>query len=162
MSTLYTPLNQYYVVMEVAPKYWANPESLKEIYLHPAAVNATSGTSQTQSQAIVPLNVVSKAEATNAPLSVNHQGQYPSVTISFNLKPGVSLSDASAAIEKMEQDMKMPATLHGMFSGTLQAFQDSLSSEPILILTALLAVYIVLGMLYESYEHPITNLSTIP
>jgi multidrug efflux pump len=156
VSTLYTPLNQYYVVMEVAPKYWANPASLKQIYLHPAQAPGSL------TQPMVPLNVVSEANATNAPLSVNHQGQYPSVTISFNLKTGVALSDASSAIEKMEQGIGIPPTIHGMFSGTLQAFQDSLSSEPMLILTALLAVYIVLGMLYESYVHPITILSTIP
>jgi multidrug efflux pump len=105
---------------------------------------------------------VAHYQPTTAPLAVNHQGQYPSVTISFNLAPGVALSDASRAITEMEQKMGMPNTIRGMFSGTLQAFQSSLASEPLLILTALMAVYIVLGILYESLIHPITILSTLP
>jgi multidrug efflux pump subunit AcrB len=108
------------------------------------------------------LSAVTHYEPTTAALAVNHQGQFPSVTVSFNLAPGVALSDAAKTIGQMEENLGMPATIHGMFSGTLQAFQSSLSTMPFLIITALLAVYIVLGILYESYIHPITILSTIP
>ena len=150
VSTMYTPLNQYHVVMEVAPQFWQSPEALKDVYVHPA----TGGE--------VPLSAIAHFETKTAPLSVNHQGQFPSVTVSFNLAPGVALSDAVKAITDMEQKMGKPSTIHGMFSGTLQAFQASFSTEPLLIITALLAVYIVLGILYESYIHPITILSTLP
>jgi multidrug efflux pump subunit AcrB len=111
---------------------------------------------------MVPLNAIAHYEPTTAPISVNHQGQFPSVTLSFNLTPGVALSDAIKTIQQMEQTIKMPETIHGSFSGTLQAFQQSLGTEPFLILAALVAVYIVLGILYESYIHPITILSTLP
>jgi len=150
VSTMYTPLNQYYVVMEVAPEYWQNPASLKDIYVHPE----TGGE--------VPLSAITHYEPTTAALAVNHQGQFPSVTVSFNLAPGVALSEAAAAINQMEEGMGMPDTIHAMFSGTLQAYQASLATEPLLIITALLAVYIVLGILYESCIHPITILSTLP
>jgi multidrug efflux pump len=149
-STMYTALNQYYVVMEVAPQFWQSPEGLKDIYIHPA----TGGE--------VPLSAITHYQPTTAPLAVNHQGQFPSVTVSFNLAPGVALSDAAAAIGTMEENLGMPPTVHGMFSGTLQAYQASLDSEPLLIITAILAVYIVLGILYESFIHPITILSTLP
>jgi multidrug efflux pump len=149
-STMYTSLNQYYVVMEVAPQFWQSPEGLKDIYVHPA----TGGE--------VPLSAITHYQPTTAPLAVNHQGQFPSVTVSFNLAPGVALSDAAAAIGKMEENMGMPPTVHGMFAGTLQAYQASLATEPLLIITAILAVYIVLGILYESFIHPITILSTLP
>jgi multidrug efflux pump len=165
VSTMYTPLNQYHVVMEVAPRFWQSPEFLNDVYVHPPSTGATGGTAApgTVSAArVVPLTVVTKFAPSTAPLSLAHQGQFPSVTVSFNLAPGVALSDAAQRIAAMEQSMGMPATIHGMFSGTLQAFQDSLSSEPYLILTALMAVYIVLGILYESYIHPITILSTLP
>ena len=150
VSTMYTALNQYHVVMEVAPEFWQSPKGLEDVYVHPA----TGGE--------VPLTAITHLETVTAPLAVNHQGQFPSVTVSFNLSPGVALSDAANNILKLEQRIGMPATIHGMFSGTLQAFQDSLASEPFLILSALLAVYIVLGILYESYMHPITILSTLP
>jgi multidrug efflux pump len=150
VSTLFTQLNQYHIVMEVEPKFWQSPEGLKEIYLHPAAGG------------VVPLSAIAHYEPTTAPLSVNHQGQFPAVTLSFNLAAGVALSDAVQAINQTEQNIGMPATIHGGFSGTAQAFQSSLASEPLLITTALLAVYIVLGILYESYIHPITILSTLP
>ncbi len=150
VSTMYTSLNQYYVVMEVAPQFWQSPSSLNDVYVHPA----TGGE--------VPLGAITHYEPTTAALAVNHQGQFPSVTVSFNLAPGVALSDASAAITRMEENMGMPATIHAMFSGTLQAYQASLATEPLLIVTALLAVYIVLGILYESCIHPITILSTLP
>jgi multidrug efflux pump len=150
VSTMYTPLNQYYVVMEVAPQFWQNPSALNDVYITP-----TSGSA-------VPLSAVTHFEPKTAPLAVNHQGQFPSVTVSFNLAPGVPLSTATAAIVKMQDKIGMPDTIHGMFSGTMQAFQSSLSTQPMLIITALLAVYIVLGILYESYIHPITILSTLP
>jgi multidrug efflux pump subunit AcrB len=145
-----TPLNQYHVVMEVAPPFWQSPAGLDDIYVHPAAGGE------------VPLTAIMHFEEKTAPLAVNHQGQFPSVTVSFNLAPGVSLSEAAASIVQMERQIGMPESIHGMFAGTLQAFQSSLASEPYLILAALLAVYIVLGILYESYVHPITILSTLP
>jgi multidrug efflux pump len=150
VSTMYTGINQYHVVLEVEPKFWQSPVSLQDVYIRSAQGGA------------VPLSAVARYEPTTAPLAVNHQGQYPSVTVSFNLAPGVSLSDASRAVLDMEQKVGMPNTIRGMFSGTLQAFQSSLSSEPVLIITALLAVYIVLGILYESFIHPITIISTLP
>ncbi len=150
VSTMYKQLNQYHVVMEVEPRYWQSPEGLKEIYLHP------------KSCGIVPLSAVAHYAPATAPLAVNHQGQFPAVTFSFNLAPGVALSDAVQAINQTEQSMGMPPTIHGSFAGTAQAFQSSLASEPFLIVAALLAVYIVLGILYESYIHPITILSTLP
>jgi multidrug efflux pump len=150
VSTMYTGVNQYHVVLEVQPKYWQSPVSLSDVYIRPSQ------------GVVVPLSAVAHYEATTAPLAVNHQGQYPSVTISFNLAPGVALSEASSQILAMEQKMGMPNTIRGMFSGTLQAFQSSLSGELLLVITALLAVYIVLGILYESLIHPITILSTLP
>ena len=150
VSTMYTPLNQYYVVMEVAPQFWQSPEGLKNVYVHPASGGE------------VPLSAITEFQPTTAPLAVNHQGQFPSVTVSFNLTPGIALSDAAQTINAMELKMGMPATIHGMFSGTLEAFQSSLATEPFLVITALMAVYIVLGILYESYVHPITILSTLP
>jgi multidrug efflux pump len=149
-STMYTPLNQYYVVMEVAPEFWQSPGALNDIYV------------SSQTGGAVPLGAIAHFDARTAPLAVNHQGQFPSVTVSFNLGPGVALSDASALINKAKDSLGMPASIHGMFSGTLQAFQTSLASEPFLIATALMAVFIVLGILYESLIHPITILSTIP
>ncbi|MGH9746434.1 MAG: multidrug efflux RND transporter permease subunit [Candidatus Acidiferrales bacterium] len=150
VSTMYTSLNQYHVVMEASPQFWQSPTGLNNVYI------------RTPKGGEVPLSAVAHYEPTTAPLSVNHQGQFPSVTISFNLAPGVALSDAAEKINQLEQSMGMPATIHGMFSGSLQAFQSSLSTEPMLIVTALLAVYIVLGILYESLIHPITILSTLP
>ena len=136
--------------MEAAPQFWQSPVGLNNVYVHPA----TGGE--------VPLSVIAHFEPKTAPLAVNHQSQFPSVTVSFNLAPGVSLSDAAARISQMEQQIGMPQSIRGMYSGTLQAFQASLSTEPMLIITALLAVYIVLGILYESFIHPITIISTIP
>jgi multidrug efflux pump len=150
VSTMYRPLNQYHVVMEVAPQFQQTPEALQNIYLR-----STTGTP-------VPLAAFTHYEPSNTPLAVNHQGQVPSVTISFNLAPGVSLGQATQAIEQAERTIGFPPSIEASFQGTAAAFQDSLSSEPILILTALITVYIVLGMLYESYIHPITILSTLP
>jgi multidrug efflux pump len=150
VSTMYTAINQYHVVLEVEPKFWQSPVNLNDVY-----IRAAQGK-------VVPLSAVAHYEPSTAPLAVNHQGQYPSVTISFNLAPGVALSDASRAILAMEQKIGMPNSITGMFSGTLQAFQSSLATEPFLIITALMAVYIVLGILYESYIHPLTIISTLP
>jgi multidrug efflux pump len=162
VSTMYTSLNQYHVVLEVAPPFWQSPQGLDDVYIHPTSSTSSAASSTLNVPGVVPISAVTKAVPTTAPLSVNHQGQFPSVTVSFNLAPGVALSDAAERISALEQRLGMPATIHGMFSGTLQAFQDSLSTEPFLILTALMAVYIVLGILYESYIHPITILSTLP
>ena len=150
VSTMFTPLNQYHVVMEVAPQFWQSPDALKDVY-----VEASQGKE-------VPLSAVTHYEPKTSALAVNHQGQFPSVTVSFNLAPGVALSDAANSITAMQQKIGMPATIHGMFSGTLQAFQASFSTTPLLLATALAAVYIVMGILYESYIHPITILSTLP
>src|SRR5208282_1303877 len=150
VSTMYRPLNQYHVVMEVAPQFQQTPEALQNIYLR-----STAGTP-------VPLAAFTHYEPSNTPLAVNHQGQVPSATISFNLAPGVSLGQATDAIEKAERTIGFPPTIQASFQGTAAAYQDSRSNMLVLIITALAAVYIVLGMLYESYIHPITILSTIP
>ncbi|HXM59225.1 MAG TPA: multidrug efflux RND transporter permease subunit [Terriglobales bacterium] len=150
VSIIYTQLNQYYVVLEVAPQYWQTPEGLKDIYLNTAKAGN------------VPLGAVATSQAGTTPLAVNHTGLFPSVTVSFNLGPGVSLSDATQRIALMQQKLGTPSTIRGFFAGTLQAYQQSLSTEPMLILTALLAVYIVLGILYESLVHPLTIISTLP
>jgi multidrug efflux pump len=151
VSTIYTELNQYYVVMEVAPKYWASPQGLKDTYLIP-----TSG------GGAVPLDSVMQYAPSTAPLAVNHTGLFPSVTVSFNLAPGVSLGQATKEISDIQQKLGVPQSVHGEYAGTLQAYKQSLGSEPYLVLTAVLAVYIVLGILYESLVHPITILSTLP
>jgi multidrug efflux pump len=150
VSTMYEPLNQYHVVMEVAPQFQQSPDTLQSTYVH------------TSTGATVPLSAFTHYGPSNTSLAVNHQGQWPAVTISFNLAPGVSLGQATTAIENAKTSISFPATIQGSFQGTAAAFKDSLSSEPMLILTALLTVYIVLGILYESYIHPITILSTIP
>ena len=150
VSIIYTQLNQYYVVLEVAPQYWQSPQGLKYIYLR----SGTSGN--------VPLGALASSESGTTPLAVNHTGLFPSVTVSFNLAPGVSLSDATQRIALMQQKLGTPSTIRGFFAGTLQAYQQSLSTEPMLVLTALLAVYIVLGILYESLVHPLTIISTLP
>jgi multidrug efflux pump len=150
VSTMYRPLNQYHVVMEVAPEFQQTTEALQNIYLR-----STTGTP-------IPLASFTRFVPSSTPLAVNHQGQVPSVTISFNLAPGISLGQATLVIENAQLSIGFPSTIHASFQGTAAAFQDVKSSEPILIFTALVAVYIVLGMLYESYIHPITILSTIP
>ena len=150
VSTIYNPLNQYHVVLEVAPQFWQNPEGLRSIYL------------QTPSGSPTPLSAFARWESTNTSLSVNHQSQFAATTLSFNLPPGTSLSDATAAIGKATAAIGLPSSIHGSFQGTAKSFQDSLDSQPMLILAALVAVYIVLGMLYESVVHPLTILSTLP
>ncbi|RFU48043.1 efflux RND transporter permease subunit [Paraburkholderia sp. DHOC27] len=229
VSTIYNPLNQYHVVMEVAPKYWQSPDMLKQIYVSTsggsasgaqttnatagtvtppvsntsstststsAATGGTAGTTATSAAAIaddsarnlainsiaasgkssassgaavstsretmIPLSAIASFGPGNTPLSVNHQSQFVASTISFNLPPGKSLSDATKAIYDTMAELGMPGTIHGSFQGTAQAFQQSLSDMPLLILAALAAVYIVLGVLYESYIHPLTILSTLP
>jgi multidrug efflux pump len=156
VSLIYTQLNQYYVVLEVAPEYWQSPEGLKNIYFHPA------GTSSTTASGNIPLIAMASNKTNTTPLALNHTGLFPSVTVSFNLAPGVSLSDATLEIAQMQQKLGTPSTVHGFFAGTLLAYQQSLGTEPLLIVTAILAIFIVLGVLYESLVHPITILSTLP
>ena len=145
-----TQQNQYHVVLQVDPRFQLDPTSLDKIYVK----------SSTGSQ--VPLSTIAHFQTSNTPLSVNHQGQFPCVTVSFSTGPGVSLGEATQIIERAARELGMPAGIHGSFLGTAQVFQASLSSQPLLILTALIAVYIVLGMLYESLIHPLTILSTLP
>jgi multidrug efflux pump subunit AcrB len=147
---MYRALNQYHVVMEVAPQYAQSPDALNNIY-----VRSSNGDA-------VPLSAFAHFAPSNTSLAVNHQGQYPSVTLSFNLAPGVSLGEATQVIEQAERSINFPTTINASFQGAAAAFQSSLSSEWILILAAVLTVYIVLGMLYESFIHPITILSTLP
>jgi len=150
VSTTYKSMNQYHVVMEVAEQFQRDPDALRNIY-----VKSTTG-------AQVPLSAVTHIEMQRIPLIVNHQSQSPATTLSFNLTPGASLSDATAAIEQARVNIEMPSSIHGGFQGTAQAFQASLASEPWLVLLAMVSVYIVLGMLYESFIHPLTILSTLP
>jgi multidrug efflux pump len=149
-SIIYTPLNQYYVVLELAPQYWQTPDGLKNIYL------------PTPSGGQIPLLAVATSQANTTPLAINHTGLFPSVTVSFNLASNVSLSAATLSITQMQKRLGVPSTIQGFFAGTLLAYQQSLSTEPLLIVTALLAVYIVLGILYESLVHPLTIISTLP
>ncbi len=150
VSIIYTPLNQYHVVMEAAPAFWQQPETLRDIQ-----VLSSSGQ-------LVPLSAFTSFKTGAGSLAVNHQSQFPAVTTSFNLAPGLSLGEAVLAVEEAARQLGMPGSIRGKFAGTAQAFQESLSSQPLLILAALVAVYIVLGILYESYIHPLTILSTLP
>jgi multidrug efflux pump len=150
VSIIYTQFNQYYVVLEVAPQFWQSPDGLKDIYL------------PTSRGGNIPLRAVTRSQANTIPLAVNHTGLFPSVTVSFNLASNMSLSDATASIGQLQTKLGIPSTIQGFFAGTLLAYQQSLSTEPVLILTALLAVYIVLGILYESLVHPLTIISTLP
>ena len=144
VATIYEPLNQYHVVMEIAPPFQQSPDTLRRVF-----VRSSSGS-------MVPLSAFTHFSSDRTSLAVNHQGQWPSVTISFNLAPGISLGQATQVIERAERAINFPATIHASFQGTAAAFQQSLSNEPILILAALVTVYIVLGVLYESYIHPVT------
>ena len=150
ISTLFTQLNQYHVILETLPDFQRNPSKLNDIY-----VLSTSGTA-------VPLGAFTHFESGTAPLSINHQGQFPAVTISFNLAPGVALGEATKAIENAQKALGMPLSVQASFQGTAQAFIASLANEPLLILAAIVTVYLILGVLYESYIHPITILSTLP
>jgi multidrug efflux pump len=188
VSTMFTQLNQYHVVLEVDPQFKLTPDDLKQIYVKSSnmattgssgvvtSATSTSGsaasspsTSATNASTAniaggtqVPLSAFTHLELRNAPLAINHLGQFPVVNLSFNLAPGVSLGDATTAIEKAEQEINLPRSINTSFQGTAAAFHNSLSSEPWLILAAIITVYIVLGVLYESYIHPITILSTLP
>jgi len=156
VSVIYNPLNQYHVIMEVAPEYSQSPDTLKNIYVSvPPGIEFPSGGQ-------VPLSAFASYGLTNTPLSVNHQGQFPAGTLSFNLKPGASLSTATRVIAETMRDLGVPASIHGSFQGTAKAFKESLNNQPWLILAALASIYIVLGVLYESYVHPLTILSTLP
>jgi len=150
VSTIYTSLNQYYVVQEAAPQFLVSPKTLNSTYVHPDGGGS------------VPLNAFTHARTSTSPLAVNHSSFFPSVTVAFNLAPGVSLGQATQLIEQMQRRIGLPASIRGTFAGTAEAFQKSLSTEPLLVLTALLAIYIVLGILYESLVHPITILTTLP
>jgi multidrug efflux pump len=150
VSTIFTQLNQYHVVMEVGPNFQTDPATLNSLY-----VKSGNGTQ-------VPLSQLAHWEQSKAQLSIGHQGQFPSTVVSFNLAPGKSLGDAVTAVNAIEQRIQMPASINASFQGTAAAFQTSLSNEPLLILAALITVYIVLGVLYESYIHPITIISTLP
>jgi multidrug efflux pump len=149
VSTIYNPLNQYRVVMEAAPQYWQSPDALKDVYV-------------TTADAQIPLSAFASYGPTSTPLAVNHQGQFAASTVSFNLPEGVSLSQATAAIDAMMARVGVPTSVHGTFAGAARAFQQSAAANPLLILAAIVTIYIVLGMLYESYVHPITILSTLP
>jgi multidrug efflux pump len=150
VSVIFKPLNYYYVVLEVAPQFSLGPDGLKSLYL------------PTSTGGAIPLSAVATGYPTTTALAINHTGLFPSVTASFNLAPNVSLSQATASIARMQAQMGAPSTIRGFFAGTLQAYQQSLSTEPILVLTALLSVFIVLGVLYESLVHPLTIISSLP
>ncbi len=167
VSTMFTQLNQYHVVLEVKPGFEKNPSSLNDLYIRTAASTSTSAPTTQSNSAFpnggqIPLNTFSHLETTTVPITVNHQGQFPVVTISFNLAPGVSLGDAVTAVNKVHDEMNMPASVQAAYQGTAQAFQASLANEGVLIAAALITVYLVLGILYESYIHPLTILSTLP
>jgi multidrug efflux pump subunit AcrB len=151
VSTLFTQLNQYRVVLEVNPHFRQNADGLRDLYVRGAS-----------SAPGVPLGAVTRVEEATAPLAITRQGQFPAVTLSFNLAPGVALGDAVTAIEEATRQLGLPASVQGRFQGTAQAFQASLAHEPLLIAAARVAVYLVLGVLYESYIHPLTILSTLP
>ncbi len=155
VSVIYTQMNQYYVVLEVAPAYWQSPQDLNYVYIksNPNGSNAATMT---------PISTFAKAQTNTTALQVNHTGLFPSVTVSFNLAPNVSMSQATKEIAEMEQRLGTPSTIRGFFAGTLEAYQESLANEKVLVATALLAVYIVLGILYESFMHPLTIISTLP
>ena len=171
-ATMYTGLNQYRVVLEVSPSLQAGPEALGHIYVRSLLPAAAAGTSMVASGTgasaggsllgppgnLVPLSAVARPRPTFTSLSVNHQGQFPSITISFNTAPGVALGQAVDAVHRIERELGLPPSVRAAFAGSAQAFGSSLANEPTLILAALLVVYIVLGMLYESYIHPITIL----
>jgi multidrug efflux pump len=150
ISTLFTQLNQYHVILEAAPGFQKNPSKLNDIY-----VLSSSGSA-------VPLSAFSHFESGTGPLAINHQGQFPCVTVSFNLAPGASLGEATKAMQRVQNQLNMPASIQAAFQGTAQAFIASQTNEPLLILAAIVTIYIVLGVLYESFIHPITILSTLP
>ncbi len=160
VSVIYNPLNQYRVVMELAPEYWQSPDSLKQLYISAPAQPTGDGMAVQAKQ--VPLSALASFSPSNAPLSVHHQGQFAVTELSFNLKPGISLSTADAAIGQALRDIGLPNSVTGGFQGSGKAFQEALRSQPWLVLAALISIYIVLGVLYESLVHPLTILSTLP
>ncbi|MGA9979474.1 MAG: multidrug efflux RND transporter permease subunit [Candidatus Sulfotelmatobacter sp.] len=168
VSIIFTQLNQYHVILEVLPNFAQSPTDLKDIYIRPSTVTPNTGAPSANSAAVatsgapVPILTFTHMQSSPASLADNHQGQFPVVTLSFNLAPGASLGDATRAIQAAEKEIQLPASIHTAFQGTAAAFQNSLASEPYLILAAVITVYIVLGVLYESYIHPITILSTLP
>ncbi|MGC2274037.1 MAG: efflux RND transporter permease subunit, partial [Candidatus Sulfotelmatobacter sp.] len=168
VSTIFTQLNQYHVVLEVLPNFAKTPAAMDDVYVRPGSTTPSAGAptanaaTASTSGPPVPITAFTRMRTTSTPLAVNHQGQFPVVTLSFNLAPGASLGDATRAIEQVEKEIQLPPSIHAAFQGTAAAFQNSLSSEPWLILAAVVTVYIVLGVLYESYIHPITILSTLP
>jgi multidrug efflux pump len=181
VSTMFTQLNQYHVVLEVKPGFGKNPSSLSDLFIRNSAATTSTSTTQTSStQATstpassiqstsafpnggqIPLNTFAHVETSTVPITVNHQGQFPVVTLSFNLAPGVSLGDAVKAVNKVHDEMGMPPSVQAAYQGTAEAFQASLANESVLILAALITVYLVLGVLYESYIHPLTILSALP
>ncbi len=178
VSTMFTQLNQYHVVLEVDPQFRLTPDALKSIYVKSSSGTSSAGTTAagisgpntssasppvaTGPSSQVPLSAFTRLETRHAPLAINHLGQFPVVNLSFNLAPGVSLGEATTAITQAEQEINLPRSINTSFQGTAAAFHNSLSSEPWLILAAIITVYIVLGVLYESYIHPITILSTLP
>ncbi|MGA3131346.1 MAG: efflux RND transporter permease subunit [Terracidiphilus sp.] len=157
VSVIYTQLNQYYVVMEVAPQYWQDPSGLNNIYFTPSKGSSAAGLN-----AVSPLSSIIRAHTNTTPLQVPHTGLFPSATVSFNMRSGASLSDAVTEVTQMEQRLGLPGTVRGSFAGTAQAYQQSMSTLPVLVITALLSVFIVLGILYESLIHPLTIISTLP
>jgi multidrug efflux pump len=185
VSTLFTQANQYHVVMEVKPEFRRDPSNLTQIYISSSGNNTNTATSQTGASSPnptastgtasastsadaapttgpVPLSAFARWNVVSGPLTVNHQGQFPVVTLSFNLAPNAALGDAVSAVNKVKAELGMPASIDASFQGTARAFEASLTNEPLLILAALVTVYIVLGVLYESYIHPVTILSTLP
>jgi multidrug efflux pump len=166
VSTIFTQLNQYHVVLEVKPGFDKNPAGLSQLFIR--AGTAAPGAPSIHSSSVfpnsgqIPLNTFSRVETTTVPITVNHQGQFPVVTLSFNLAPGISLGDAVAAVDKVKAEMGMPPSIQAAYQGTASAFQSSLANEPVLIAAALITVYLVLGVLYESYIHPLTILSALP
>ncbi len=168
VSTIYRAANQYHVVMEVAPQYWGDPSALHSIYLPQGVLATSKGTSlgpdlsANANPTLIPLSAVAQQSVERTAISISHQGTFPAVTASFNLAPGVSIGQATALVEQAVAQLRMPASVVGQFAGTAQVFQSSVSSEPLLIVAALLSVYIVLGILYENLVHPLTILSTLP
>ncbi|WP_407729201.1 efflux RND transporter permease subunit [Pseudomonas helleri] len=167
VSTIYRAANQYHVVMEVAPEYWADPSALKSIYLPQGAstaskTNTAPNLASTANATLIPLSAVAQQSVARTAISISHQGTFPAVTVSFNLAPGVSIGQATTLVDDAVAQLRMPASVVGHFAGTAQVFQSSVSSEPWLILAAIVSVYIVLGMLYENLIHPLTILSTLP
>jgi multidrug efflux pump len=160
VSVIYNPLNQYQVVMELAPEYWQSPEALKQIYINVPSERLPTGEQPGAKQ--VPLSALASFAPTSTPLSVEHLGQFAAATLSFNLKPGTALSSATQLIEQTMRDIGVPNSIQGSFQGSAKAFKESLRNQPWLILAALVSIYIVLGVLYESYIHPLTILSTLP